>query len=136
MATPCSPQALLNMQYAGCYACYDVHTIQTLIASFLCRIAVNLGAMATCDPATLVENAKCFACLTPQQLQVIQTQLLCDIYQNLGGASSGIGSIYCGDADPDDVTNAPTTACSFYYRTDNGAVWFWNSTNWVPLITA
>lgn len=81
-----------------------------------------------CDPQTLMTAAACFLCLNPTQLAAINTYLLCQIFS--GGGTGGSG-ITCGTSDP---VAAPAGTCGIYYRTDNGAVWFWNGVAWVVLI--
>lgn len=43
--------------------------------------------MATCNPATLIDQAKCFQSLSKKELQVVIAQLLCNI--NASGGGSG-----------------------------------------------
>ena len=119
------------MDEAGCLACLPPNQLAAINTAILCRIAINYGAMATCDPQTLVESAACFACLSPFQLQIIQTQLLCEILNSAAG--SGGGGVLCGVLNP---VAAPTGTCALYYRIDNGSLWMWNGVTWVPLIAA
>jgi hypothetical protein len=126
MALDCDdPGALAEV--SACWACLSAQQHLAVQTYLLCQISGM-----NCDPQTLIDAAKCFMCLSISQLQSINTYLLCMTY-NAGGGGGGSGCVECGIVNP---TVAPASNCCIYYRTDNGAVWFWNGAAWIPLITA
>lgn len=76
----------------------------------------------------LIAEANCLFCVVPAgMVPFLQIQAL----RNISSGGGGSGSVTCGVSDP---VAAPTVACALHYRTDNGAVWFWNGAAWVQLI--
>ncbi len=103
------------------------------MVELLCKILQAGNPMASCDPATLLLDAKCFICLTPQQQMAIQTQLLCEILQGAGPTET---CIECGVGAPTDP--APCD-CSIYYSLEpNPGVWVWDNVDaeWDAVIGA
>lgn len=98
--------------------------------ALLCRILQASNPMATCDPQTLLQDAKCFVPLPADQRQAIMVQLLCEILQ--GGGTGGT-CIVCleGSAAPTDPATCP---CSIAYN-GLGQFWFWDNltTSWFPV---
>lgn len=123
----CDPQTLVSA--VGCqFNCLSGKMLAAIRIRLLCAI-VDKETMA-CDAQTLIDNAKCIeSCVPNGMMAAIEIYLLCQIATNT--ASGASGSTLCGVADP---ITAPTTTCAIYYRTDNGAVWYWSGSAWIQLI--
>jgi hypothetical protein len=113
---------------SACFNCFSAQQLLAIQTYLLCQ----LNGMDCDDPQPLMDEAKCFMCFSQTQLLAISVRLLCLILAG-GGGGAGTGCVECGDVNP---TIAPSSGCCLYYRRDNGAVWFWNSAAWIPLITA
>lgn len=78
--------------------------------------------MATCDPATLIDDSKCFLCLQPQQMLAVMVQLLCEI---LNGGNLTSTCIVCLE-DSEQPSEPATCDCSLAYNM-SGDFWYWDS---------
>ena len=74
------------------------------------------------DPQTIIDGAKCFSCIPPGMLLQALVYLAAQV--SIGGASR----VTCGTVDP---VAAPANGCGVYYRTDTGAFFLWDGTQWV-----
>jgi hypothetical protein len=125
MAQACDPQSLLTS--AACQlGCLSSKQLKAIQVTLLCAI-LNGGPVMTCDPPTLLSNAKCLMCLEPWQLDAIAIYLLCQILANGGTGGGGGSGVTCGIVDP---VAAPTGSCGIYYRTDTGKMWVWDGAVW------
>ncbi|MBU2249875.1 MAG: hypothetical protein KKD77_24225 [Gammaproteobacteria bacterium] len=114
-----------------CYACQPPGLWQLLMLGLLKQTAEAVDPMADTTVAGLLEEAKCYACQPPGMWQLLALALLKQIAEAGGTGGGGTGGVLCGAVDP---VAAPTETCAFYYRTDTGAVWYWDGAAWVALI--
>lgn len=120
------------MADAKCLACLDAKQLTLAKLALLCAINQALNPMATCDPATLMQQGKCFACLDAKQAQMVELQLLCNIAGD-GGGGGGMGGITSGIGNP---VGPPVSGNGLYLNLSNSTLWGWNSSLglWVELI--
>lgn len=93
------------------------------------QILLASDPVADTSPNALLESAKCYACMPPGLWMLLELGLLKQI-ADAGGVGGG-GGVQCSAADP---VAAPSGSCAFHYRTDTGAVWYWDGAAWQSLI--
>jgi hypothetical protein len=112
-----TPQEIVDG--AVCFDCIPAGFRDTAALYLLAEIA------GVTDPATIVENAKCFDCI-PAGFR--QTAIVYLLDQIAGGGGAGGSGVTCGTSDP---VAAPSGSCGIHYRTDTGALFIWDGSQWV-----
>lgn len=78
----------------------------------------------------LMEAAKCYTCIPAGMAPYVSLYLLEN--GGGGGGGGGTGGVLCGESDPVD---APSNACTIFYRTDVVRALGWNGSAWVVLFS-
>lgn len=119
------------MQGAGGFNAVTETPAQRAILALLCQAIRTADPAMTCDAATIMKDGACWCAVTETPFEKALLQLLCVLTTTLSGGISGVTGVNCGTADP---VAAPVAGCTIYYRSDNGAFWFWNGSTWVQFI--
>ena len=84
--------------------------------------------MATCNPSSLLEQAKCFSCLSKKELQAITAQLLCNIAEGGGSAARSVYTDVYADPNVAGLTPADPTQGAVFYQ--DPSVTLYNEWKW------
>lgn len=122
----------LLMQGASGFNAVTETPAQRAILALLCQTIQTVDPAMTCNAASIMQDAKCWCAVTDSPFEKALLQLLCVLTNTITGNISGVTGVNCGTGDP---VAAPSNSCTIYYRSDNGAFWFWNGSTWVQFIS-
>lgn len=125
----CNVQAL--MAGSGGFNAVAATPYQLTKLVLLCHAIQQLNPAMTCNVPALMKDAACFCAVANTPFEKVELQLLCELVNAISGTISGVTGVNCGQADP---VAPPVSGCTIYYRSDNGAFWFWNGSAWIQFI--